>query len=196
MLQSVGEVATDVGHPTFGDSAYYREPSRPGTYDLILRTADVVGSTPREAPSTDWLTFGDTPEGEQALSVELSQSNVNTVDYRYSAADGGYLRFFGETPHEAQDAGQLVATNVVVIFVPVISTGRVDGAGSPVPDYEVTGSGTAVVFRDGLAVEGTWQRATTSEFFTFVDEFGAEIPLAPGVTWIELTPLGRSLDWQ
>ena len=196
VLRSIGDVTTDVGHPSFGSAAFYREPSRPGTYDLILRTADIMDSAPPDAPSTDWLTFGDVPEGEQALSVELQQSNANTVNYRYSASAGGDLRFFGDTPHEAQDAGQLVAANVVVVYVPVINTGRVDGAGSPVPDYEVTGSGTAVVFRDGVAVEGTWQRASTAEFFTFLDAAGEEIPLAPGVTWMELTPLGRSLEWQ
>lgn len=196
VLQAVGEVATDVGHPGLGDAAYYREPTRPGTYDLMLRTADVLDRTPPEEPSTDWLVFGEAPAGEQALSVELSQSSANTVNYRYSSADGGYLRFFGERPHEAEDAGQLVAANVVVLYVEQIDTGRTDSAGSAVPDYEVVGQGDAVVFRDGVAIPGRWERAAQSEFFRFVDESGSEIPLAVGTTWIELTPLGRPLDWQ
>lgn len=196
VIRAVDAVATDVGQPALGSSGYYRDPNRPGTYDLILRTADVVGSTPPVAPSSGWLAFGDVPSGTQALTVELAQSNANLVNYRYSGTDGGYLRFIGDTPHEAQDAGQLVATNVVVVFVPEINTGRVDSAGSSVPDYEVTGAGAAVVFRDGVAVEGRWQRATTSAFFSFVDGSGVQIPLAPGQTWIELTPVGRSLEWQ
>ena len=196
VLAALREVTTDVGDPSRGATAYYRHPDRPGTYDLILRTADVMDATPPTAPSDDWLAFGEAPDGEQALSVELSQSNVNTVNYRYSASDGGYLRFVGDTAHEAEDAGQLTAANVIVAFVPTIDTGRVDGAGSPVPDYEVTGFGTAVVFRDGVAIQGQWQRSSTSEFFTFLDAEGQPIPMAPGTTWIELTPLGRSLDWQ
>ena len=34
-----------------------------------------------------------------ALSVSLIQSSAHTVNYRYSDADDGYLRFIEETPH-------------------------------------------------------------------------------------------------
>ena len=69
-------------------------------------------------------------------------------------------------------------------------------AGSVVPDYDVFGSGVVVVFRDGVALEGRWERSVITDFFKFVDPDGNEIPLAPGSTWVQLTPLGRSLNWE
>ena len=133
--------------------------------------------------------------------MSVSQSSLNQVDYRYSEAEGGYLRFHRDVPHEVEQADslpskQVVANNVVVVFVPVLSTGRTDSAGSAVPDYDVTGTGEALVFRDGVGYSGTWERGSEDQFFRFFALDGTEIALARGTTWIELTPNGRSVDWQ
>lgn len=231
VLSDVRAVATDIGFHVLGSEAYYRDPGRPSLYDVILRTADVpqlaisatgsdsdsdsayadkedpeiteasdaAGST--RAELDEWLVFGDPPAGEQALTINVSQSSLNQVEYRYSAADGGYLRFHRDVAHETEQAGtpatqQVVANNVVIIYVPVLSTGRTDSSGSPVPDYNVTGSGDTVVFRDGVGVSGTWERGSEDQFFRFFELDGDEIALAPGTTWIELTPNGRSVEWQ
>ena len=215
VISAVRQVSGDVGHPSLGSEAYFRQSGRPGTYDLILRASDVLGSDSPDATDTEWLTFGEAPGKDDhvslALSMTLAQSSAHTVNYRYSQSEGGYLRFLGEAPHlvlgpgetyanrNAAEEGanpQLVAANVIVVLVPVINTGRTDSAGSSVPDYDVVGSGVAVVFRDGVAIQGSWERSNTSEFFRFVDPDGHEIPLAQGTTWIQLTPLGRSLKWE
>ncbi len=197
VVSAVREVAADVGHPNFGNVAYYRAPDRPSLYDLILRTDDVLDEDAPPAPLGHWFTFGPAPEGgEQALSVELQQSTLNIVNYRYSASDDGYLRFNGEDPHVAVGSGQLVVDNVVVLYVEVIDTGRTDSSGSKVPDYEVFGTGDAVVFRDGKAYEAVWERSDPRSFFMLRGPAGAEIALGVGTTWIELVPVGRPLTWQ
>ena len=226
VLSDVRAVATDIGFDVLGSEAYYRDPDRPSLYDVILRTADVPelavsasradsdsAYADKEDPETtettgppradigEWLVFGDPPTGEQALTVTVSQSSLNQVEYRYSVADGGYLRFHRDVAHETEQTGtlpaqQVVANNVVIIYVPVLSTGRTDSSGSPVPDYNVTGSGEALVFRDGVGVPGTWERGSEDQFFRFFALDGEEISLAPGTTWIELTPNGRSVEWQ
>lgn len=215
VVAELRQTTGDVGHPTMGSAAYFRDPARPGTYDLMLRTSDVLGLEAPIAPGGNWLSFGEAPGKDDhvslALSVSLAQSSAHTVSYRYSGADDGYLRFIGDVPHVVLGPGetyqnrdnatpganpQLVAANVVVVYVPVINTGRTDAAGSAVPDYDVVGEGTAVVFRDGVAIEGKWMRSSASEFFRFVDPDGQDIPLAAGTTWIQLTPLGRSLNWE
>ncbi|MDH3540431.1 MAG: DUF3048 domain-containing protein [Acidimicrobiia bacterium] len=197
VVSAVREVTTDVGFADLGSEAYYRADDRPSLYDIVLRTGDVITAQPPPAPQGQWLTFGPTPTGgEQALSVELHQSSLNIVNYRYSTADGGYLRFNGETPATAVGSSQLVADNVIVMFVEVIDTGRTDSSGSKVPDYQVLGEGDVVVFRDGRVFPGAWERFDQREFFSFVTAAGREIPLAPGTTWIELVPVGRLLTWK
>lgn len=207
VVSAIREIATDVSHDRLGTEAYYRADDRPSLYDLILRTEDAFDQADEstESPSADidneWLRFGPGTDGEPALTISVSQSALNQVEYRYSQADDGYLRFHGDLPHETVSAEsdeptQIVANNVVVIFVSVLPTGRTDSSGSPVPDYQVTGEGDVLVFRDGVAVAGTWERSDDDEFFRFFDAAGDELLLTPGTTWIELTPNGRTVVWQ
>lgn len=201
VFSAIRDVATDVSHDQLGSTAYFRASDRPSLYDLILRTEDVVSLPDLTARPGDWLHFGPASSGEPATTISVSQSSYNQVEYRFSRADGGYQRFHGDTPHEVVTAEsdepvQIVADNVVVLFVTVLPTGRTDSSGSPVPDYQVIGSGEALVFRGGTATAVTWERETTDEFFTFFDPDGAEVLLGEGTTWIELTPNGRSVEWQ
>lgn len=193
VVTRVRSVATDVGFPRLGDAAYYRSADRPAPYDVILRTVDVLDTESLGLPTA--LLFGDFPDGvgEPAAEITLSLSDLNDVGYVY--ADGGYERSVGGEPHLDTAGVQITATNVALVFVDQIPTGRTDSAGSPVPDYDVVGSGVAAVFRDGKVIEGTWQRSTTADLFAFVDENGNQIPLAPGTTWIEVVPNGRPAGW-
>ena len=193
VVTRVRSVATDVGFPRLGDAAYYRSADRPAPYDVILRTVDVLDTESLGLPTA--LLFGDFPDsvGAPATEITLSLSNLNEVGYIY--ANGGYERSVGGEPHLDATDERITATNVAVVFVDQLPTGRTDSAGSPVPDYDVVGSGIAAVFRDGKVIEGTWQRSTTADLFAFVDENGNQIPLAPGTTWIEVVPNGRPASW-
>lgn len=194
VVSRLRSVATDVGYPRLGEAAYYRSPERPAPYDVILRTADVI-DTEHGGPSTGLL-FGDLPGdvGEPATDISLSISNLNEVGYLFT--NGSYARSVGGEPHRDATEGPISVTNVVVVFVDVLATGRTDSAGAAVPDYDVVGSGAATVFRDGRAIEGTWQRATSASLFAFLDGDGEQIPLAPGTTWIEVIPNGRPTTWK
>jgi hypothetical protein len=170
-VEAVQQVAIDAGHPSLGTAAYSR--------------GDI------------WFRFEEeAPVGEQALTVEVALSPIMDLTYRWSSIDQGFLRFHGETAH-VDDAGeQMVASNVVVLAVDQFDSGRTDGAGNAVPDYQVTGTGTAFVFRNGVAITGSWERGSQDGFFRVLDEAGQPIPLAPGNVWIELMPTGRAVGWQ
>jgi hypothetical protein len=195
-VEAIRRVAVDAGDPVLGSSAYGRDPDRPAPYDLMLNP-EVALDRGEETTGDIWFRFdGTAPEGEQALTVDLSLSPTTSVTYRWSSADDGFLRFHGDVAH-VDDAGEeIVASNIIVLFVRQIDTGRTDSAGNAVPDYQVTGSGDAFVFRDGVAIRGTWERGSEDGFFRILDAAGQPIPLAPGNVWIELTPIGRSLGWQ
>jgi hypothetical protein len=195
-VEAVQQVAIDAGHPSLGTAAYSRDPGRPAPYDLMLNPAaalDIAGATSGDI----WFRFEEeAPVGEQALTVEVALSPIMDLTYRWSSIDQGFLRFHGETAH-VDDAGeQMVASNVVVLAVDQFDSGRTDGAGNAVPDYQVTGTGTAFVFRNGVAITGSWERGSQDGFFRVLDEAGQPIPLAPGNVWIELMPTGRAVGWQ
>ena len=49
-------------------------------------------------------------------------------------------------------------------------------------------SGPAIVFRNGIEVNGTWSRDAASSPTVFKDANGTVIQMAPGRSWVELVP--------
>jgi len=50
------------------------------------------------------------------------------------------------------------------------------------------GSGRAQVFRDGVMVEGSWQRDQPAQLMRYVAADGADIALRPGQSWVQIVP--------
>lgn len=189
--------ATDVGDPLLGSLAYFRASDRSAPYNLMFTPEGVSDLEPIEAPSSDWLEFGAVvADGDQALTVEVDMSAAHTATYRWSESDGAYLRFNGESPHVDASDTQIQAANVIAVFARQFDSGRRDRAGSVVPDYDVVGTGDMVLFRDGVAFEGTWERGSAEVFFRFFDSSGEPLLLAEGTTWIQVVPIGRTVNWQ
>lgn len=203
VVADVRAVAVDVGEPQLGSAAYRRATDRPAPYDLMVDPAAAFAGIEDPAGIAGrWLSYEDDPDPEApagsdpALTIEIASSNLHEVTYGFSATDGGYLRFHRSQPHRTVAGGQIVAANVIVLVVDQLETGRTDSSGSPVPDFEVFGTGEAVVFRNGVAVDGRWERGRTADFFRFFDDSGEEIGLTPGITWIHLLPRGGTFEWR
>jgi hypothetical protein len=54
------------------------------------------------------------------------------------------------------------------------------------PEAQTVGSGVAVVYTNGVRIDGRWERPKVEEPAKLVDAAGAPILLTPGRTWIEL----------
>ncbi|HEX2180049.1 MAG TPA: DUF3048 domain-containing protein [Actinomycetota bacterium] len=113
--------------------------------------------------------------------ISFAYSAAASVSYTYDPASRRYLRNQGGGPHNAASGTQLGGTNVVVMKVPV-------SRGGSSPEIAVTGSGEAVVLRNGEAIVGQWHRGTLGDQTTFVDAAGQPIEFAVGNTWINLLP--------
>jgi hypothetical protein len=114
------------------------------------------------------------------------------VHYEYDTDRNTYRRFNGGVEQvEANTDEPLRATNVVVVKVPRESylgeAGRID--------LNLTGTGEAIVFRDGVAVEGTWKKPSRLERTRYYDEAGKEIALNRGQTWVEVVPGEREVSY-
>ena len=190
--QALGRVAVDEGDGRI--DGYRREAGRVWVYSLMYDTENLpdLGWDGTVGPVLDFDVS--TPAGgEDALEVEVRMSRANDLSWTFD--HGRYFR--AQDGEESVDADglQISADSIVVVWVETINTGRVDSAGSAVPDYEVTGSGAAIVFRDGQAFEGNWERDSEADFFTFYDLDGDPIPLTPGRTWIHVTPFNGTVTW-
>jgi hypothetical protein len=97
-----------------------------------------------------------------------------------------FLRSQLGSPHELTD-GQASADTVVVL---VLGYGTSPAGGGP--EAQTLGTGRAVVYSDGLKVEGTWTRQNPTDPFS-LEANGQPILLAPGRTWVELVDDSNNL---
>jgi DUF3048 family protein len=173
--------------------AYTRDESRTAPHDLytstraLRRAAGNRGATPESL----FMYEDDAPERQgtrPGRQIVADWSVATDVVWRYRASDGLYRRFHGEEAHVLEDGSQVAVDNVVVMMVERLETSLVDPAGNPVPNFDVIGRGDAIVFRDGRAIRGEWERPEEGEPTRFVGRDGEDIALKPGTTWVMLYP--------
>lgn len=149
----------------------------------------------------------ETPGAPLVTSVVLRFGNGISsfdVNYVYDANSNSYLRSYasGEphtsylcpaelpaNPRPQVDCG--VATQLapkVVVAILVHQSLNADGKRQ---DITTTGTGDAYIFQNGTATKATWHKPDKSTQFTFTNENGEEVKLAPGQAWITALPSGR-----
>lgn len=192
---------TDVGANVVG-GAYRRDGSRQAPYNLYTATDRLWEGRDGSAPKPLFEFLSSDEElgagGEEAANqVRLSfAGNGSEVRYAFDAKTGTYQRFNGSSPHTVESDGkasQLAFTNVLVQMVSTSAGSTVDRAGERSTDIKMLGSGSAVLFRGGRALRGTWKRDGAGDVTTFQSSDGQPLRLAPGTTIVELLPTGRDI---
>jgi hypothetical protein len=141
------------------------------------------------APSGDLFKFGELAgDTDKAQSVEIVFSSAETVRYRWSGS--GYDRLEGSQAFVDDSGAQIAVDNVLIEEHEVnFSDTIVDAAGNPSTEIgDVTGSGRAVLFRDGRAVRGKWTRDSADAPVSFTTKSGDAMTFDKGSIWIELVP--------
>lgn len=147
-------------------------------------TADTSALTPQV--STINLSFG---SGANFSPVYTYNPSTNTYDRSY--AYGGIHEVYkcpaeDLTGRDPQDYCSITqASPSVVIAMLVNERLSSDGVHEAITTI---GSGTAYVFQNGQAIQGTWSKASREEQIHFYDAAGNEIALVPGQTWISAIP--------
>ncbi len=127
----------------------------------------------------------------ETISIEFSTSAYN-VQWLYEPTTKTYLRSNGGAPHlDALSLEPVASATVVVQYVATelleSDTGRID--------ITTVGSGDAVVFRQGIAIEGTWEKDGENGRTQFLDANGKKIVLNRGTVWIEAVPNDRVIEY-
>ena len=136
------------------------------------------------------------PEGgAPAATIHIDFQLGNTVaEWRYDPAAQVYFRWVDTAdlpnlaPHlDAATGQQIMAADVVVVFVPHVATNVREDENGQYFGYDIllTGSGPARLFRDGLMYEISWTRGEKG-LPRFVDAGGRVIPFKPGNIWFDV----------
>ena len=114
------------------------------------------------------------------------------VTWKYDGSTNSYLRFNNDVPYtDLEYKSQLLAKNVVIFFAK--EKGPVDR--NLHMFYTTTGTGKALVFQNGEAIETTWKKETKTSRTKFIDKTGHEIAFVRGPIWIEIVPAGNKINY-
>lgn len=190
-------------------SSYYRDPNIKVPDNLFADTAALWNTvafygydTPPQ-PTGTFVFRQAAPDAPAASRIDIPYPRF-AVRWTYDAGSGRWLRNMGGSPHiDAVTGEQLSAANVVVLGVNHVTTLILehgseitrDNAGNCVNcsiEIQLWGEGPLKILRDGKVIEGKWVRPERFAPFRFLDANGDDIPLKPGNSWWQVTPLEMS----
>lgn len=117
---------------------------------------------------------------------------IYDVNWQYNRDTNSYIRNNGGQKHTDNETGeQIEAKNVIIQFVD--EEGPVDQEMHML--YDNIGSGNAIIFQNGDAIEGTWEKRTQGSRTIFYDDSGNEIRIVRGQVWIEAVPDGNRINY-
>ena len=122
-----------------------------------------------------------------ATVIDIAYPGGNSVEWRYDAGLGSYLRFQGGEEQVDPATGRpLTAENVIVMTAKHDLTDIVeDSLGTKSVNIELYGFGDLRVFRNGQVYEGTW-RADPETPPRWLGPGDVIIKLKPGQSWVQV----------
>lgn len=178
---------------------YEEDPNRAAPHHLFVSTKEVYREGRKGTVPEPVFEFSEEepgkPGSKKAKVVHLNFSPDADVFWEYKRKAEVWERSHGTTPHTLEDGSRVEAANIIVQIVKLEDSGIIDAAGNPSPEVDSIGSGKAFVFRNGRVISGRWERRSKDEVTQYVTKDGDVIPLAPGVTWVELFPSDLDVEF-
>ena len=146
------------------------------------------------------MTFSETTlEGGTPIShFEVNYQSSCNAEWTYDATSGRWQRATsGVTQKDYLTDEILTAANVIIVYANHIETDILEdtwGGGHQSIQVQIWGTGSALVFRDGVMQNGYWERVERNHMLTFWVSEGHPIPLKPGNTWFQMVPLGTTSE--
>jgi Protein of unknown function (DUF3048) N-terminal domain/Protein of unknown function (DUF3048) C-terminal domain len=165
---------------------YYRDNSRIAPHNLYANTKQLLAQARHASRAHDiGFRFGPPPPGGKATRSASVSYPAASFRFTWSAAKGRWLVSMDGAPALTASGGRLSAATVVIQHT-TVRTSRFLEYGSPPPYAQSTGSGTALVLRDGKAWTTHWSRPAANGGTTFTTASGQPLTFAPGQVWIVL----------
>jgi hypothetical protein len=167
-------------------SGYYRDTSREAPYNLYARTRQLLRQAPHASQARDiGFRFGLPPPGGKVTRSASVSYPAASFRFTWSAAKSRWLVSMDGSRAVTTDGGRLAPATVVIQYT-TVRTSRFLEYGKPPPYAESTGSGTALVLRDGKAWTAHWSRPKANGGTTFTTASGQRMTFAPGQVWVVL----------
>jgi hypothetical protein len=167
---------------------FYRDSSRAAPYNLFMRLPELGRHLGPHwsTPLHPYLRFSghdfESVPSSPVRSMAVTFSDGHTTDWRYTSA--GWVR----PGSYASTGDDFVADNVLLLRVKIGDAGYLDPAGNPVPETDLSGTGSAVLVHGDAAVRCRWRKPDKAGELRLGTLQGRPLAVPPGRTWIELVP--------
>ena len=172
---------------------FTKDPNRIGPVNMILKPALLLErANSRAGTQIDSMTkpawsFGDAPRGETLTSTAKMKWPNARYELRWDEVIKKYLIYFNGEPNMAASGSQLAADTAIIQLVSITPSIYGDKFGGVTPLSKTTGSGKAIMLRDGFSYQLTWQRDLATDVTTWLSADGKVANFKPGKIWIFLT---------
>jgi hypothetical protein len=167
---------------------YYRINSRVAPENLYADPRTLLREAPNASKARDiGFRFGPLPAGGRVTQSVTVRYPATTFTFRWSARAGRWLVWMDGAPGEAAEGGQLGGKTVIIQYTK-ITTSRFEEYGGRPPYAISTGSGTALILRNGRAFTVHWSRPNLNSGTTFTLPDGKRMLFAPGQVWVMYAP--------
>ncbi len=186
-----------LGHPVATEHTVYT------TNVKLLKVAEDRGltnvddeGTPWDENFIPWKFKDDAPEGERGNKSPIfnfwTGYNEYEAKWEYDGVTNSYKRIAGgQLQKDRNNDETITAKNIVVQLT--VERGPVDENKHLL--YQTTGTGKALVFQDGNAIQSTWTKKDSKSRTIYKDSRGKEIAFNPGRIWIEIVPAGKKVEY-
>lgn len=135
--------------------------------------------------------YGDAAQANE-VSIDFWEKGDYSARFVYDSESNTYLRYMGFDAdgnwiaHKDQDTKEHIKPKTVLVQfveerpIPNDPKGRLE--------YDLVGSGKALVFMDGKVIESTWAKGDMESRTLFYDVNGEEIEFNRGKFWISIVP--------
>ncbi|MFA5128793.1 MAG: DUF3048 domain-containing protein [Patescibacteria group bacterium] len=129
------------------------------------------------------------PDEEKRVKIYFSTKTYE-AGWQYDRETNDYLRYQAGAIQQDRNGEEVRAKNIIVQFTKMVV---LDDVGRK--KIDTIGSGEAIIFQDGIRIDGTWRKDARGERTRFYDATGAEIKFNPGVTWVEVVPINTEVEF-
>jgi Protein of unknown function (DUF3048) N-terminal domain/Protein of unknown function (DUF3048) C-terminal domain len=166
---------------------YFRDHARVAPYNLYAHTSQLRAEAVGASRARDiGFRFGPAPAGGQPTAAESVSYPAASFTFTWSPPRGRWLVAMDRSRAVTTDDGQLSAATVVIQYTIVRKSRFIEWGALP-PYAQSTGSGRAVVLRNGRAYQARWSRPAADGGTTFTTASGQPMTFAPGPVWVVLT---------
>ena len=182
----------------FNDGAYWRTSDRYAPHNVYTSFDKLDSLNQSKGYDSSSFTAWPRVDGKPAESIDAGSLTIDVstgqfaTSYQYNKSTNSYDRSVGGLPHDDREEGRLSPSVVVALSV-TMSNVMEDGWRESI---QTTGSGRAVIFQNGQALEATWKKDSPNAPLQLLGSDQTPVKLIRGQTWIAAVPNNGTISWQ